>query len=133
MAESECTEGWPKQIGADGQEKLLLAIRNGVSPAVAARTVGIPEESFWQWCRNAAEWPAEWPLECRLFYVDIETAIAEAKADAEKRVYKLSPVAWLRWGPGRETTAREGWGELYQIVGVSEFLSIIRRAVNKCQ
>jgi hypothetical protein len=43
------------------------------------------------------------------FYREVTRARARARFAAETEVKKENPLAWLRYGPGRERPGEEGW------------------------
>jgi len=53
----------------------------------------------------------------REFREDVERAAAEARQAAEWEVRKTNPLAWLRYGPGRDRPGKPGWTDAKQITG----------------
>ena len=47
----------------------------------------------------------------RQFRRDVLKAAAQARVRAEVQVRKVSPLAWLRYGPGRDRPGEPGWTE----------------------
>lgn len=83
------------------------AIRNGAFDYVAAQAAGISRVTFINWM-NAAQEPDADPATVE-FFNNVQAARADARQDAENRVYKEQPFNWLRYGPGRERPGEPGW------------------------
>jgi hypothetical protein len=89
----------------DVLEDMLLKIRNGAYPYQAALSVGIPKSTFYDWLRRgrAGEKPfAE-------FSDKVALAHSHARVFKEIKVATENPLAWLRYGPGRERPDEPGW------------------------
>ncbi len=98
-------------------EKVCAHVIDGASPHMAARFEGMKERDYWRFWeegKKADEKPEQERTERDEFlarFVDrIELALAEARIDAEKRVFEKNPSAYLRYGSGREGGAeKRGW------------------------
>ena len=49
--------------------------------------------------------------------VDVREARAQARVAAETEVRRDNPLAWLRYGPGRDRAGEPGWTERHEIAG----------------
>jgi len=93
---------------------------------VAAASAGISQATYFRWMRqgeaNVAEVDAqnatfeERGEETRVepnvygrFYLEIKKASAQARRFVESKVMRDNPLAWLRYGPGRDRPGEPGW------------------------
>jgi hypothetical protein len=87
------------------QDTIVAAIRRGSFDYIAAGAAGVRERTFRRWMSAADNGD---PL-----YAPFADAVCQARDEArnlaESRVFESSPLAWLRYGPGRERAARAGW------------------------
>lgn len=92
-------------------QKLIKAIckhiRAGCFDYIACEAVGIGQRTFYDWLADAEKVDAD-PLKVQ-FSQAIARARAEARQDAEARVFTDKPDTWLLRGPGRERPGRPGW------------------------
>ncbi len=89
------------------QQTICAYIRAGSFPQIAAEAAGIPQKVFDRWMRfGQAARPV--PL-YRDFVLAVRQAQAQARLLAENRALELSPLIWLKSGPGKETTRMPGW------------------------
>jgi hypothetical protein len=87
--------------------KIVSGIRHGAFPYIAAEAAGIPREVFADWMRRgSAKRPSP---RFRRFRDQVREAIATARLAAEMYALKNDPLAWLKFGPGKETTDVPGW------------------------
>src|SRR5581483_11134580 len=98
------TMGRPSKLTSDSRETILAAIRAGAFDHVAASAAGVDAGTFRRWM--ADERPT-----FRAFRAEVGMARAEARSVAEARVFKENPLAWLRFGPGRDRPDAPGWTE----------------------
>ncbi len=96
------------------QETVVASIREGSFAWIAARAAGISESTFYRWL-DLGEQGIE-PF--REFREQVEAAHAQARSSAEAEVRRTNPLAWLRFGPGRERAGRPGWTEDRQQIQV---------------
>jgi len=78
-------------IDRDTRDELLLLIRRGAFPHVAAKAVGLSSDQF---KRIMAAFPN--------FRRDVEMVHAQARAQVESTVGEMKPDLWLTKGPARE-------------------------------
>lgn len=95
-----------EELPEEKMEAMVLSIRAGTWPHIAARAVGIPKSTFFSWMQKGEQGIAPYAA----FRDRIEEAHAIARGDAEKWVRVDEPLAWLRYGPGRERKGEEGQG-----------------------
>ncbi len=103
----------------ENKEKVLENLRSGMFPGVAAEAAGIPAQVLLYWTssgRQALEQGNE-DSEFYTFYLDYITVAAQARGQAETRVYEDMPLAWLLHGPGRDASEAPGWTKQSQITG----------------
>lgn len=99
-------------------------IRTGCYNWVAAAKVGIGGTTFSRWVargkyqrlqldKATAEGTTHTVPDADVlflkFYDELEQARASARYDCEIEVKKSNPLAWLRFGPGRERPGEPGW------------------------
>ena len=106
--------GRPTLLTPELQETLVSYVRQGAYDWVAAETVGIGRTTFYRWM---AEGEAKPRGKYREFWVKVSRARAEARTLAETTVRRENPLAWLRYGPGREKAGQPGWTETHEITG----------------
>jgi hypothetical protein len=87
--------------------KIVGTIRHGAFPFIAAEAAGIPREVFADWMRRGSAKRAS--ARFRRFRDQVREAIAMARLAAETYALKNDPLAWLKYGPGKETTDIPGW------------------------
>jgi hypothetical protein len=125
------------ELTAEVQRLICAYIRSGGFPEVAAEARGIPRRVFRRWMRfGAAQRPVE---KYRAFRQAVMEAEAEARLVAESDVRQRSPVAWLKFGPGRARKGKSGWAgtvrplpeERPQTAGdsVQEFIPVLLEAL----
>jgi hypothetical protein len=83
-------------------EAIAERVRQGAFPYVAAQSVGIPKSTFYDWMAQGEAGSRPYSE----LSDKVRTAQAEARKDAETRVFREKPLEWLRLGPGRD-----GWTE----------------------
>lgn len=105
-------------------EQMLTYIKGGAFPYVAARAVGIPMATFYQTLKrgrdaqdavDAGEDLDDVEEMFRAFAERVEDAAAQARVMAEVTVRASNPVAWLRWGPGRDRPGEPGWTDSAEV------------------
>jgi hypothetical protein len=97
-------------IGPNGESRrwmILASIRTGGFPHVAAAAYGVPAARFARWLRRGQAKGG--PTKYRRLYAQVTEAVARARLKAEIGLYQSDPRFWLRYGPGRETSAAPGW------------------------
>jgi hypothetical protein len=87
--------------------KIVGAIRHGAFPFIAAEAAGVPREVFADWMRRGSVKRSS--PRFRRFRDQVREAIAVARLAAETYALKNDPLAWLKFGPGKETTEVPGW------------------------
>jgi hypothetical protein len=84
---------------------LIEKIRQGSFDWVAAEAAGIGRRTFYRWMARGAR--GEQPYD--QLALAVQQAKANARSEAERRVYLDNPFNWLRMGPGREQRDGPGW------------------------
>jgi hypothetical protein len=97
--------GRPTKLTPEIQEIIVDAIRRGSFDHVAATAAGIGKSTFMRWLAAGGRGS---PLYVE-FHEAVSRARAEARISAEARVHAENPLAWLRYGPGRERPGEAGW------------------------
>ena len=88
-------------------DTVIAHIRAGAFGWVAAEAAGISERAFYYWISRGER--GEQPY--ARFEAEVRRPKAQARLDAELRVHRQAPLAWLRYGPGRSQRAHPGWTE----------------------
>jgi hypothetical protein len=100
----------PTKLTPDIQQKIVSFIRQGSFDWVGAQAAGIDPATFRRWMAAGREGDSR--------YIEFVKAVDEARAQArmlaEIEVRQTNPLAWLRYGPGRERPGEPGWTELKQ-------------------
>ena len=104
------TPGRRTKLNPETQRIIVQYIRNGAFDYIAARAAGIGKETFYTWLNDPR------PL-YRQFRDEVEKARGEARVAAEIEVRRENPLAWLRYGPGRERRGEPGWTDMKQVSG----------------
>ena len=88
------------------QDQIVRFICGGAFDHVAAQAAGIGPSTFYRWLERGEQQP-------RGPYAGFRTAVldarAQARAGAEIEVHRDNPLAWLRYGPGRDRLGEPGW------------------------
>jgi len=90
--------------------KAVELIRAGAFDVDAAQAIGVSPRTFHRWVARGEADPGD--LRYGSFALDVAQAGAEARAEAEMRVYRERPEVWLTKGPGRSRPGRPGWTDL---------------------
>jgi len=88
-------------------EAIADGVRRGAFPYIAAQAAGVPKSTFYDWLSRGET--GRKPFSELLDKV--QTATADARANAEARVFEEKPLEWLRLGPGRTQPGSPGWTE----------------------
>ena len=95
----------------DELERLILvAIRAGAFPHVAAAACGVPLALWNRWMSGGRRPRAREPL--RSFVRKVEEAQGQARLRAETQVLEKDVRTWLKHGPGRDLPDRPGWAAM---------------------
>lgn len=86
-------------------DRLVLYVRGGAFPHVAARAVGVPQSTHYRWMELGEQGRKPY----REYWERVTMAAAEARAVAEVEVRKARPLDWLRYGPARDRPGDPGW------------------------
>lgn len=92
-------------LDPEARHKITAYIRAGSFDWVAARAAGISAATFYNWMRRGE---AGEPVFAE-FFDDVQQARAEARLATEVEVKVKEPLAWLRYGPGRDRPGEPGW------------------------
>jgi hypothetical protein len=108
MTEKTRKRGPKFKLTPETQETITTAIRSGSFDYAAAEAAGISQRTFYRWLEQAEEQKTG---ELCDFGRAVMIARAQARGEAESRVFREDPYKWLRYGPGRERPGRPGWGD----------------------
>jgi len=89
------------------QASIVKLIRAGAFDYQASLASGIDASTFYRWMKAGEDADSVY----RPFCTEVQQARAEARTAAEIQVRKDNPLAWLRYGPGRERKGEPGWTE----------------------
>ena len=94
------------------QDKIVAFIRAGAYAHVAAQAAGVPQRTFYEWLeRGEGRHPSRPPTpELEAFATAVRIAQAEARTEAEIRVFRTQPRYWLSH-VARTKPESEGWTE----------------------
>lgn len=94
--------------------ELITIIRSGAYIHVAAEAIGITERALRKWIQQGGkDVEAELDTYYARFVYDIRRAIAQCRADKERKVAETDPKTWLSKGPGR--IFGDQWGKKEQV------------------
>jgi hypothetical protein len=102
------------KLNADVQQKILSYIRAGAYEWIAAEAAGVGKSTFYRWLQ---EGEAADSGSYHDFWQEVRKAHAQARVAAEAEVRRENPLAWLRYGPGRQRPGEPGWTESHEIAG----------------
>lgn len=112
-------------------QKMIIRLRAGVSPNIAAEVCGIAERTFYEWGQKGAEDAHHYneetgefdPIDSfySRFYHDVRRAIAVKAAECEEAIAEGDPAKWLSRGPGR--VFGRNWGKNPEKTPPSQALS----------
>lgn len=86
--------------------QVVSFIRAGAYDWVAAEAAGIGKSTLYRWLQRGEEAGSGAYHD---FYIDVRQARAQARLAAETEVRRENPLAWLRFGPGRDRPGEPGW------------------------
>ncbi|MBT7833488.1 MAG: hypothetical protein HN667_07620 [Chloroflexi bacterium] len=86
---------------------VVESIEAGAFDYVAAEAAGISPSTYYDWMARGRNGEPEF-LE---FSERVRQARAQARLNAESRVFKSDPKSWLRYGPGKDRPSMPGWTE----------------------
>jgi hypothetical protein len=91
------------------EEKILVWVRSGAYPNVAAAAEGVSLDVFERW-RVWGTRKSPRPIKrYQQFAANLLSAAGFARVRAEIKVLEKDPKGWLLCGPGRERPDRPGW------------------------
>ena len=94
------------KLTSDTQKTIVAYIRSGAFDWVAAEAAGIGASTFRRWMKDGELGVPAY----HGFYEEVRKAHAEARVSAEVEIRKDNPLAWLRYGPGRDRgPEKRGW------------------------
>jgi hypothetical protein len=99
-------------VGPNGETRermILLAVRAGGFPEVAAEAAGLPARVLAAYLRRGERRHPPAPQRLARFARHVRQAAAQARLKVEIAVREADPKFWLQHGPGRETATRPGW------------------------
>lgn len=92
----------------------IMLIRSGAYIHVAAEAIGISETTFRNWINQGGK---DMQAEKDTFYsrlvYDVRRAIAQCRADKERKIAETDPKTWLTKGPGK--IFGDQWGKKEQV------------------
>ena len=101
-------------LDATTEREIVNAIRAGAYDWVAAQAAGIARSTFYDWMARGRV--GERP------FSDFSDKVARARAEARRKreieVARTNPLAWLRYGPGRERPGEPGWTDSREVIGL---------------
>ena len=94
------------KLTPETQKTIVAFIRSGAFDWVAAEAAGICGKTFRRWMEAGEQGHATYTG----FYEAVREARGQARVTAEVDVRKDNPLAWLRYGPGRDRgPEKRGW------------------------
>lgn len=96
--------------------RIVKAIYAGAFDWVAACAAGISRSTFYDWMQRGRA--GEPPFSD--FSDKVDQARAQARLAREIKVARTQPLAWLRYGPGRERPGEPGWTENHDLGRVAD-------------
>jgi hypothetical protein len=90
-------------------EAILVSIRAGAYPQVAAEAAGVHRKDFLDWVARGENPKARSRAKFRTFAAKVREAMASARLQVELDVREKDPRFWLKHGPGREKPDYPGW------------------------
>jgi len=101
----------PTRLTPEVADAILASLRAGAFTAVAAEAAGVGASTLREWMARGEGRDQRRPEDRRYaaFAAQVRGASAQARVAAECEVFKTNPLAWLRYGPGRERPGRPGW------------------------
>ncbi len=106
--------GRPGKLTPEVHQRIVAFIRAGSFAWVAAEAAGVSKSTFHRWLQRGEQEGSEPYCE---FADEVRQAQAQARVAAETEVRRAQPLAWLRYGPGRDRPAEPGWTEQRQVTG----------------
>ena len=107
------SKGRKTKLNSEVQKGIVEAIQKGAFDWVATQSQGIGQSTFYRWLEAGAQGNRYyWE-----FWEDVQQARAQARKQAEIRVYEENPLSWLRLGPGRTRPGEPGWTESLALTG----------------
>ncbi len=96
------------------QDQIVAYVGAGAFSLQAAKAAGVPKSTYYRWMQQGERARSG---AYRAFYEAIEAAGARARVSAEVEVRRANPLAWLRYGPGRQRPDEPGWTETHELNG----------------
>jgi hypothetical protein len=93
----------------DLEHKILVWIRSGAFPHIAAAAEGVAPEVFDQWLERGTRKTPRPGRRYRRFARNVLQAIGVARIRAEIRALEKDPKFWLLSGPGKDRPDCPGW------------------------
>lgn len=109
--------GRPLKLTPEIQTLIINATRVGAYAHVAAQAAGIAPATFFRWMsEEMLQHPdPEVVAMFDTFQTEVRKAQGAARMLAEKKVREDNPLAWLRFGPGREAPGNPGWTSMSKV------------------
>lgn len=102
------------KLTVEVQNTILAYIRAGSFEWAAAEAAGIGKSTYYRWMKRGETARAGVYHE---FWLAVRQARAQVRVAVEATVRTENPLAWLRFGPGRERPGEPGWTESRAITG----------------
>jgi hypothetical protein len=102
--------GRPTKLTPETEQRFLSYVRAGAYAWVAAESAGFGRTTLYRWLEQGeADEAAGLATPYREFRDKVRQAYADGRVAAEAKVRAADPLAWLRYGPGRERSGEPGW------------------------
>ena len=102
------------KLTAELQHQIVSFVRAGSYDWVAAEAAGISKTTFYRWMRQGEQARSGIYFD---FHGEVRQARAQSRVAAEAEVRRDNPLAWLRFGPGRQRPGEPGWTESRELLG----------------
>ncbi len=91
------------------EDRILMWVRSGAFPEVAAEAEGVPAEVFARWMAWGSRTQPPPRPRYRRFVRNVRQAAAQARLRSEIKVREKDLKFWLLSGPGKERPGCPGW------------------------
>ena len=106
--------GRRRKLTPELQRQILSFVRAGSYDWIAAEAAGISKSTFYRWMRQGEQARGGIYFD---FHEEVRQAKAQSRVAAETEVRRDNPLAWLRYGPGRQRPGEPGWTESRELLG----------------
>ena len=102
------------------EHRILVWIRSGVYPHVAAEAEGVPRQVFFRWLALGTHRSPPPGPRYRRFAENVRQAAAIGRLRVEIRALEKDPKFWLLSGPGKERPDNPGWTSAQKAAPLNE-------------